>query len=107
VNAGASLARFAREAEPVWLVLKAAAARRLDFLGPWRFGCENPHFRVLDFLGFPWILSSESRLINGLRGIFAEKFFLGAFLAGGVCAETRAPVLAVRKGKPVHRASLA
>ena len=22
----------------------------------------------LDFLGFPWILSSESRLFNGLRG---------------------------------------
>jgi hypothetical protein len=99
VNAGASLARFAREAEPVWLGLKAAAARRLDFLGSWRFGCENPRFRVLDFLGFPWILSSESRLINGLRWIFAEKFFLGAFLAGGVCAETRAPSFGCAKGQ--------
>jgi hypothetical protein len=27
-------------------------------------------------VGFPWILSSESRLFNGLRGIFLEKFFL-------------------------------
>jgi hypothetical protein len=30
---------------------------------------------VLDFLGFPWILSSESRLINGLRGIFGGNIF--------------------------------
>jgi hypothetical protein len=30
----------------------------------------------LDFLGFPWILSSETRLINGLHAIFARKFFL-------------------------------
>jgi hypothetical protein len=28
----------------------------------------------LDFLGFPWILSSESRLINGLRGMKREQF---------------------------------
>jgi hypothetical protein len=26
-------------------------------------------FCGLDFLGFPWILSSESRLFNGLRGL--------------------------------------
>jgi hypothetical protein len=37
---------------------------------------ENPRFEVLDFLGFPWILSSETRLINELHGIFPEKFFL-------------------------------
>jgi hypothetical protein len=30
----------------------------------------------LDFLGFPWILSSESRLINELREIFERIFFL-------------------------------
>jgi hypothetical protein len=29
----------------------------------------------LDFLGFPWILSSESRLFNGLCGINREGFF--------------------------------
>jgi hypothetical protein len=29
----------------------------------------------LDFLGFPWILSSEMSLFNGLRGIFAENIF--------------------------------
>jgi len=32
----------------------------------------------LDFLGFPWILSSESSLFNGLRGIEAGTIFLGA-----------------------------
>jgi hypothetical protein len=30
----------------------------------------------LDFLGFPWILSSESRLINGLHGKNHQTFFL-------------------------------
>jgi hypothetical protein len=29
----------------------------------------------LDSLGFPWILSSESRFINGLREVFARIFF--------------------------------
>jgi hypothetical protein len=33
----------------------------------------------LDLFGFPWILSSESRLINALREIFAEKFFLALY----------------------------
>jgi hypothetical protein len=48
---------------------------RLDFLGGWPFPCENPRFWVLDFLGFPWILSSESSLFNGLRGKSAENIF--------------------------------
>jgi hypothetical protein len=56
----------------------------LDFLGPWLFRFENPRFRGLDFLGFPWILSSESRLINGLHGIFVEKFFVALFAPWGV-----------------------
>jgi hypothetical protein len=29
----------------------------------------------LDFLGFPWILSSVSSLINGLRGLEQEQIF--------------------------------
>jgi hypothetical protein len=33
----------------------------------------------LDFLGFPWILSSETRLINGLRGLKREQIFLALF----------------------------
>ena len=58
-------------------------------------------------MDFPWILSYETRLINGLHGIFAEKFFvallpLGAFEA----AERKAACAAMRKRRSVHRASL-
>ena len=52
---------------------------RLGFLGDWPFRYGNLLFGVLDFLGFPWILSSESSLFNGLCGIFAGKFFLAVF----------------------------
>jgi hypothetical protein len=38
----------------------------------------------LDFLGFPWILSSESRLFNGLQAKSARKYFLA--LSPGVSA---------------------
>ncbi|HLX99950.1 MAG TPA: hypothetical protein VKR62_14725, partial [Roseiarcus sp.] len=31
--------------------------------------------RGLDFLGFPWILSSGMSFFNGLRGLFAEGNF--------------------------------
>jgi hypothetical protein len=49
----------------------------LGFLCASRFGRENPCLGLLDFLGFPWILSSESGLINGLRDIINERFFSG------------------------------
>jgi hypothetical protein len=52
---------------------------RLGFLGDWPFRYGNNLFGVLDFLGFPWILSSESSLFNGLYGIFAGTFFLAVF----------------------------
>jgi hypothetical protein len=32
----------------------------------------------LDFLGFPWILSANPRLINGLHGTKRESFFARA-----------------------------
>jgi hypothetical protein len=48
---------------------------RLDFLGPWPFRCEDPRSWVLDRLGFPWILSFEARLFNGLRGLKLGNFF--------------------------------
>ena len=38
----------------------------LGFLGASLFRCENPRRELLDFLGFPWILSSEMSLFNGL-----------------------------------------
>jgi hypothetical protein len=96
---GAGLARSAAARDRIRRV-------HLDFLGLWPFGCENPRFRVLDFLGFPWILSSESIHINGLRWIFAEKFFLGVFPLGGFTLRRGSPILVVRKGKLVHGASL-
>jgi hypothetical protein len=59
----------------------------------------------LDFLGFPWILSSESRLFNGLREISGEKNFARPFLRREAAGRERA-VEAVRKGGIVHEASL-
>jgi hypothetical protein len=48
---------------------------RLGFLGPQPFAYENQDLSLSDFLGFPWILSSETRLINGLCGINRAKIF--------------------------------
>jgi hypothetical protein len=58
----------------------------------------------LDFLGFPWILSSESRLFNGLRGIFGGKFFLT--LSWREKPERAPAVETIRKGGIVHGTSL-
>jgi hypothetical protein len=55
----------------------------LAFLGSRPFGGENPRFWGLEKLGFPWILSSQSSLFNGLRWIFAERNFSRPFAAGG------------------------
>ena len=50
----------------------------MDFLGALPIRCETPQFWLLDFLGFPWILSSETRLFKGLHGIFLrKKIFVG------------------------------
>jgi hypothetical protein len=84
----------------------AISSIHLDFLGPWRFCFENPRFQGLDFLGFPWILSSESRLINGLHGIFAEKFFSTLFSWRARVGTGDAPVEGVRKGRIAHPANL-
>jgi hypothetical protein len=46
----------------------------LGFLGTCGFAAKTQVFDLLVFLGFPWILSSETRLINGLGGIFSRKF---------------------------------
>jgi hypothetical protein len=52
---------------------------------PWSgpFGGENPSFWGLEKLGFPWILSSESSLFNGLRWIFREQNFSRLFALEG------------------------
>jgi hypothetical protein len=72
----------------------------LGFLGCWPFGRENPRLRGLEKLGFPWILSSETRLFNGLRRIFAEQNFSRPF---AVEPEPRPTILAMWKGRIVHK----
>jgi len=47
----------------------------LDFLGAPRFRSKTGLDFLWKFLGFPWILSSETSLINGLYGIPARKLF--------------------------------
>jgi hypothetical protein len=80
------------------------------FLARGHFAAKTLFMRVgfpwisLDFLGFPWILSSESRLINGLRGIFRGRFFLS--LSWREKPERAPAVETIRKGGIVHGASL-
>jgi hypothetical protein len=50
----------------------------------------------LNFLGFPWIRSSESRLFNELRGILREENFSRPF-ATRQRAGTEAGILTMRK----------
>jgi hypothetical protein len=57
---------------PVWV-----------FLVPGPIGRESPCLWALEKLGFPWILSSESSLFNGLRGIFAGRNFSRPFARRG------------------------
>ena len=59
-------------------------AGRLGFLGAWLFGFENPRKRGLDFLGFPWILSSEIETYQWVTRDFRGKIFHRAFCPLGV-----------------------
>jgi hypothetical protein len=84
--------------ESVWLLLGSGPRRwsvdPFGFLGRSLFRCENPRFELLDLFGFPWILSSGSRLFNGLREISAEKFFAPLFPLGSASPCREAAVLA-------------
>jgi hypothetical protein len=46
-------------------------------------------------LGCPWILSYESSIFNGLRGVFADRNFSRPFALGG--AGTGACILGMQK----------
>jgi hypothetical protein len=61
----------------------------------------------LDFLGFSWILSSESRLINGLHGVSREINFRGRPSGLALSGALREAIEAVRKIGNDHQASLA
>jgi hypothetical protein len=58
----------------------------------WRapIGGETGSNQGLEKLGFPWILSFESSLFNGLRAIFCVRFFCARFLV--IKAACAAPV---------------
>jgi hypothetical protein len=86
--------------------MRQASPARLGFLGPCLFSFENPDFGCWISLDFLWIPSSEWRLINGLRGIFAGSFFFGLFPAVRI-AETRTTDLVRRRRRAAHKASLA
>jgi hypothetical protein len=58
---------------------RARARVRLGFLDPFSLAHESRRSRLLDVLGFPWILSSESGLINGLCAILRGKKFRSPF----------------------------
>jgi hypothetical protein len=60
----------------------------------------------LERLGFPWILSSESIVINGLRWIFAERNFSRAFTAAPKPWEREPTILAYGTGLIDHGESL-
>jgi hypothetical protein len=66
-----------------------------------------PYFRLLDFLGFPWILSSESRLINRLHAAFGGRNFRGPLARAAGGAEAGGSVSGLRTRGIVHGTSLA
>jgi hypothetical protein len=78
---------------------------RLGFLGQPPFCFKDPRLCGLDFLGFPWILSSESRLINKLHEIFSGKFFSSFCLTFEAPAGASA-VVVIQKARITHRVSL-
>jgi hypothetical protein len=54
----------------------AGPITRFGLSWPVAVSLRKPPLLGLEKLGFPWILSSESSLINGLRGNFAEIIFV-------------------------------
>jgi hypothetical protein len=72
--------------EWVWHLLHSGPVDPFGFSWRFAFSLQNPRFNVLDFLGFPWILSCESLFFKELRGINRKNIFnslLAAFKAAG------------------------
>jgi len=65
-------------------------------LSPWNLSKSR-----LERLGFPWIPSSETSVINGLCRVVAKNF-LGALSIGSVASATAAVALGMRKGGVAH-----
>jgi hypothetical protein len=81
---------------PVWFFLAAGCFRR-----------QSPRPGLLDFLGFPWILSSEISLFNGLRGIFEIIFFMGSLAQAGRGRAPRTGAFELWKSGIIHSSSVA
>jgi hypothetical protein len=94
----------------VWLLL--GSRPRYRPVGPfgfsWRVAVwpQESRFGALDFLGFPWILSSESRLFNGLRGIFAGGNFTRPFAAAAEASRESSSVLSMQKRRIILQSNL-
>ena len=56
----------------------------------------------LEKLGFPWILSSEMSLFNGLRAMFAMRIFEPPRSRGDVCAAAAVLAFSMRMGMIGH-----
>ena len=93
-------------AESAWAPSRRSGrkVRQTRFGFSWRLALcrETSPICLLDFLGF---LSSESRLINGLRGIFAIIFFSSPF-PGVASAGHEHPGEGIRKRRIIHGASV-
>jgi hypothetical protein len=93
--------------EPICLLRRLAAIgpgrSGLGFLGPSRFRRKKPLFMRV---GFPWILSSESRLFNWLQAKSARKYFSRCFPLAERSVGARARCLADAEGGTGHGESV-
>jgi hypothetical protein len=65
-----------------------ALVEAFGFPGSSAFRRKHPQSGALDSLGFPWILSSESRLFNELRGLKRGNSFSQLFSSALIGATT-------------------
>ncbi|HSV00622.1 MAG TPA: hypothetical protein VLI91_10990, partial [Roseiarcus sp.] len=73
-------------------------------LGPFRLGrLKFAGWKSLDFLGFS---RANRDFINGLRAIFAQKFFASAVPGEAWREDRRGAVEAVRRGRIMHEIEL-
>jgi len=79
---------------------------RLGFLGWPLFARESARQRLLEKLGLAWILSFETRLINGLRGIDGRELFAGPRLWRSKRKGRERAIEAMREDGIVHEDSL-
>jgi hypothetical protein len=86
--------------------VSSAQPTQFGFSWPWPFRREKPPIQGLDFLGFPWILSSESRFFNRLCGTKRGSFFLAPSARWEAAPGRERVVEAMRKRRIVHGTSL-